>query len=89
MFYKTAIEHYPKDDTFHLNETYNNLGTAFFNLKKYQDAKESWEKALVLLPSDRLVKANLVKYIYKNREVPEPLREISPFIEKFLISTSR
>jgi tetratricopeptide (TPR) repeat protein len=87
-FYETAIENYPKDDKFHLNETYNNLGTAYFELKKYKEAKDVWEKALVLLPSDRMVKQNLFEFIYQNPDVPKDLREVSPFIEKYLTRRS-
>lgn len=83
-YYKTAIEHYPPEDKYHLNETYNNLGTAFYELKKYKEAKEAWEKALVLLPTDRMVKTNLYEFIYENPAVPGAVREISPFIGKFL-----
>ena len=88
-FYETAIEHYPKDDKFHLNETYNNLGTAYYSIQKYQEAKDSWEKALVLLPSDKMVKGNLVEHIYENPMVPKLLREMSPFIAKFISGKSR
>lgn len=83
-FYETAIKHYPENDKFHLNETYNNLGTAYFSLKKYREAKEVWEKAVVLLPSDEITKRNLFEFIYENPMVPKALREINPFIEKFL-----
>ncbi len=83
-YYRTAIENYPEGDKFHLNETYNNLGTAYFQLKKYKDAKEAWERALVLWPSDRMVKQNLFEFIYENPAVPQGLREISPFIERYL-----
>lgn len=87
-FYETAIEHYPKEDKFHLNETYNNLGTAYYQLKKYKDAKNSWESALVLLPSDKIVRKNLNEYIYDNPIHPKELREISPFIAKFITKKS-
>ncbi len=83
-FYQTAIENYPPDDKFHLNETYNNLGTAFYELKKYKEAKESWEKALVLWPTDRMVIQNLFEFIYDNPVVPKLVREMSPFIKKYL-----
>ncbi|MEI7973483.1 MAG: tetratricopeptide repeat protein [Bdellovibrio sp.] len=83
-FYQKAIESYPENDKFHLNETYNNLGTAYFSLKKYKEAKEVWKKAVVLLPSDEMAKRNLFEFIYENPSVPKGLREISPFIEKFL-----
>lgn len=83
-FYQAAIENYPIEDKFHLNETYNNLGTAFYELGKYKDAKKAWEKALVLFPSDRIVKANLVEFIYENPAVPTNIREISPYIKKYL-----
>ncbi len=83
-YYQTAIDHYPKNDRFHLNETYNNLGTAFYSLKRYREAKEVWEQALLLLPSDETVKNNLTEYIYENPLVPKELRGVSPFIKKFL-----
>jgi tetratricopeptide (TPR) repeat protein len=83
-FYKTAIEHYPQNDKFHLNETYNNLGTAYFELKKYKEAKEVWEKALVLFPTDEMVKRNLFEFIYDNPGIPKALQKISPFIGKYL-----
>ena len=88
-YYQTAITHYPMEDKFHLNETYNNLGTAYFQLKKYKEAKEVWEKALVLLPSDRMVKENLFEFIYGNPALPKALREISPFIEKYIGASAR
>jgi len=83
-YYQTAIDNYPPEDKFHLNETYNNLGTAYYQLKKFKEAKEVWEKALVLLPSDHMVKRNLFEFIYENPSVPKSLREISPFIAKCL-----
>ena len=83
-FYRVAIENYPEGDKFHLNETYNNLGTAYFRLEQYRDAKEAWERGLVLFPLDRMVKRNLFTFIYGNPDIPQNLREISPFIERFL-----
>lgn len=85
VLYQTAIDNYPPEDKFHLNEAYNNQGTAYFELKKYKEAKEVWEKALVLLPFDQMVKQNLFEFIYQNPDVPEGLREISPFIKKYLM----
>jgi tetratricopeptide (TPR) repeat protein len=81
-FYKKAIDNYPKTDRFHLNEAYNNIGTVYYELKKYKKAKESWEQALFLLPSDRMVKHNLHDCIYTNPSVPEKMREISPMVAK-------
>lgn len=83
-FYLKAIENYPVEDKFHLNETYNNLGTAYYELKKYCEAKESWEKALVLWPTDKIVICNLLDFIYENPAVPKNIREISPYIKKYL-----
>jgi tetratricopeptide (TPR) repeat protein len=83
-YYQKAIANYPVEDKYHLNEAHNNLGTAFFNLESYQEAKESWEKALVLMPRDQMVKNNLFECIYFNPNVPEEIREVSPFIAKFL-----
>lgn len=83
-YYEKAIENYPKEDKVHLNETYNNQGTAYFQLKNYTKAKEVWEKALVLLPTDRMVRNNLVECIYDNPSVPEEIKEITPFMKKFM-----
>lgn len=84
IFYQTAIDNYPPEDRYHLNEAYSNLGTAYCGLKKFKEAKEVWEKALVLLPSDQMVRRNLFEFIYENPSVPKELRKISPFIEKYL-----
>jgi tetratricopeptide (TPR) repeat protein len=83
-YYQTAINNHPHEDKFHLNETYNNMGTAYFYLKNFKMAKESWEKSLVCLPSDKTVRRNLYEFIYLNETVPKEIREISPFIEKYL-----
>ena len=84
MFYEAAIENYPKEDKFHLNETYNNLGTAYFRSGKYKEAKEAWEKGLVIFSTDKMTKNNLYKFIYDNPSIPKDLQEISPFIRKYL-----
>lgn len=83
-YYRRAIDHYPVEDKFHLSETYNNLGSAFFALRKFKEAKDSWEKALVLMPTDKMVAQNLFDFIYGNTELSPELRKISAFIEKFL-----
>lgn len=83
-FYEKAIDNYPKTDRFHLNEAYNNIGTVYYELKNYKEAKESWERALFLLSSDRMVKGNLLKCIYMNPSVPKKLRKISPMVAKLL-----
>lgn len=82
--YETAITNYPKTDRYHLNEAYNNLGTAYFETGKMKEAKAAWEQALVLLPSDRTVRENLIEFIYQNPALPGVLREISPFVQAFL-----
>jgi tetratricopeptide (TPR) repeat protein len=82
-YYQKALEYYPVEDKYHHNETLNNLGH-HFTLKDYKAAKDAWEKALVLLPSDRMVIGNLFNCIYENPEVPADLREMSPFIMKYL-----
>lgn len=84
LYYRKAIEAYPKEDKFHLNEAYNNLGSVYLAMGRYQEAKEVWEKALVLLPSDKMVRANLIEFIYENSEVPNSVREMSSFIKKYL-----
>lgn len=81
--YETAIANYPKTDRYHLNETYNNLGTAFFETADYARAKSAWEQALVLLPSDRVVRENLMEFIYQNAELPASIREMGPFVRRF------
>ncbi len=83
-YYQIAIEHYPKEDKYHLNETYNNLGTVYLEIEEYEKAKNSWEQALVLLPTDKMVKENLIRFIYENSILPNNIREISPFIKKYL-----
>ena len=82
LFYKKAIENYPRTDRFHLNEAYNNIGTVYYELKDYAMAKASWEQALFLLPSDRMVKRNLLECIYENPGVPAESREMSPMIAR-------
>lgn len=62
--YEMAIANYPKSDHFHLNEAYNNLGTAFHALNDLTKAKIAWEQALVHLPSDKMTKRNLEEFIY-------------------------
>lgn len=53
-------------------------------MQEYQEAKSAWEKALTLLPSDRMVLNNLMEFIYNNPNIPSKIREMSPFIQKFL-----
>ncbi len=81
-YYQKAIENYPRTDRFHLNEAYNNIGTVYFDLDDYAGAKESWEKALFLLPSDSMVKRNLTEFIYSNPDLPGSVREISPMVKR-------
>lgn len=83
-YYQTALDNYPPEDRFHQNETYNNMGTAYYSLERYKDAKEAWEKALVLFPTDQMTKNNLYDFIYNNPIVPADQRAISPFIGKYL-----
>jgi tetratricopeptide (TPR) repeat protein len=80
--YQIAISNYPKTDRYHLNEAYNNLGTAFFEKGETVLAKSAWEQALVLLPSDKMVRQNLLEFIYENPDLPTAQREISPFIQR-------
>lgn len=67
--YMKAIGHYPLTDRFHLNETWNNLGSAYFEMKKYFEAKEAWEKALEYMPGDPMTLNNLKYMIHENPEV--------------------
>jgi len=54
--YKTAKNNYPSTDKYHMNEVWNNLGSAYFEMKKYADAKSAWEKALEYFPRDKMAK---------------------------------
>ena len=63
--YKTAIDLYPTSDQYHLNEAYNNLGTAFYENGNIKEAQLAWEKALFFMPSDRYARDNLNELIYK------------------------
>jgi tetratricopeptide (TPR) repeat protein len=87
--YHKAIERYLPTDRYHLNEVWNNVGTIHFDRDEYEEAKTAWEKALVYLPSDGLVKRNLIEFIYTNPDVPEALRKPSPFVERFMSARER
>jgi tetratricopeptide (TPR) repeat protein len=87
--YQKAIANYPASDKYHLNEAWNNLGTAYYEFGNYEQAKASWEKALLYLPSDSVVRKNLNEYIYLNPEIPETLREPSPFVAHFMDARKR
>lgn len=65
--YQTAIRHYPPSDVFHLNEAYNNLGSAFYEGGKIEEAKSAWEQALLYLPSDKTTRRNLAEFIHNRR----------------------
>ena len=39
--YKKAIENYPQTDRYHLNETWNNLGTAYFEAEALREGERS------------------------------------------------
>ncbi len=82
--YEQAIEHYSVTDKFHLNETWNNLGTVFYDLGQFAKAKGAWEQALVYLPSDIVTKRNLREFIYENSDIPEALRTPSPFVARYM-----
>jgi len=84
IFYQKAIDNYPRTDRYHLNEAYNNIGTVYYELHDYAQAKAAWEQALFLLPSDRTVKRNLIEFIYANPEIPPELREMSPMVKRLL-----
>jgi tetratricopeptide (TPR) repeat protein len=64
LAYKTAIQNYPPSDHYHLNEAYNNLGSLFYDIGDFTNAKESWEKALLFMPFDEVVRQNLSELIY-------------------------
>lgn len=87
--YKKAIENYLPNDKYHLNEVWNNLGTIHYEFGQYEEAKLAWEKALVYLPSDGVVKKNLRDFIYGNSAIPERLRNPSPFVERFMMARER
>jgi tetratricopeptide (TPR) repeat protein len=72
--YKTALEHYPATDRYHLNETWNNLGTAYYAMGKYFEAKAAWETAINYLPEDPTAKANLNEFFYENPDIPEEIK---------------
>lgn len=84
--YQAAIANYPKTDRYHLNEAYNNLGTALYEVGDYGGAKAAWEQGLILLPSDRMTRNNLRECIYENQALPPDLREMSPFVRRFFAS---
>ncbi len=81
--YKRAIENYPKTDRYHLNETYNNLGSAHFESGDPMSAKLAWEQAFLLLPSDKTTRLNLVEFIYENRQLSPAERSANPLVKKY------
>jgi hypothetical protein len=82
--YLAAIERYPPTDKYHLNETWNNLGTVYYDLGEFRLAKNAWEKALGYLPMDVTCKNNLFEFVYGNPNLDDELRTPSPFIVKYL-----
>ena len=82
--YKKAIEAYLPTDKYHLNEVWNNVGTIHYEMGQLADAKAAWERALLYLPSDTMVKENLVSCIYTNPAASEALRHPSPFVKHFM-----
>ena len=72
--YKIAIKNYPSTDRYHLNEAWNNLGTANYGMGKYSKAKAAWEKALVYLPEDPVTIENLNNFIYDNPNIPKEMK---------------
>jgi len=81
--YQRAIEAYPKTDRFHLNETYNNLGTVYFESGQVLKAKAAWEQGLILMPSDKIIRRNLLELIYTNQKISTAERTMSSFVQKF------
>lgn len=82
--YRKAIENYPRSDRFHLNETWNNLGTAYHELGDLAQAKEAWETAIMLMPSDEMSVQNLLNCICDNADLPAALREPSALVAQML-----
>lgn len=72
--YKKAIENYPKTDTYHLCEAWNNLGVTYYNMENYAEAKNAWETALLYLPEDEMAMNNLNDLIYDNPTVPDAVK---------------
>lgn len=66
--YEIAIANYPSSDQYHLNETYNNLGTVFYAMGDLLKAKSAWEQALLYLPSDKMTQQNLNDFIYSKND---------------------
>ena len=84
LAYEKAIQNYPVTDKYHLNETWNNLGTVYFDLSQFDKAKGAWEKALIYLPSDKVTKDNLREFIYGNPRLSQDLRTPSPFVARYM-----
>ena len=69
LSYQTAISNYPETAYFHLNEVYNNLGTAYYQADDLINARLAWEKALLYLPSDEMTQQNLREFIYQPDDI--------------------
>ncbi len=50
------------------------MGTAYYDLGKYYEAKAAWEKALVYLPEDPVTIKNLNNFIYDNPIIPKEIK---------------
>jgi len=57
--YEIAAANYPSGDRFHLNEVWNNIGTVYYELGDYMNARQAWEKARDYMPEDDMVLRNL------------------------------
>jgi TolA-binding protein len=82
--YEKAIANYPKTDRFHLNEAWNNMGTAHFEAGNYEKAKEAWQTAITLMPSDEVSARNLLECICEDQSLPASLREPSAVVRQVL-----
>jgi hypothetical protein len=73
-YYMIAVNNYADSDRFHLNETWNNIGSVYYEMNDYVNAKAAWEKSLEYLPGDRMARQNLKEFIYDNPGVPDDIK---------------
>ena len=60
--YLKYIEMKPNQGSYRLMTSYSNIGTAYANLEKFDDAKKYWNMALEIVPDDEITLANMKKF---------------------------
>ncbi len=60
--YEKAIQHYPEHEKDNIADAYQNLGCAFWEVRRQEDALESWNTCLKYNPRQKYAKRNLKEF---------------------------